>query len=141
MEDLEHKPMYVPRYVYGIQSGQFIKIGVAISTERRMETMRLYNPHPFTLVFRRKTECAYHCERRMHEILSAKSIGREWFDVTLDEVKAAAVIGILEANKVWRAQLKKEIAWRMEVRARQINAPAVHLPDLKSENSIDTIAS
>lgn len=141
IENLDHKPMYLPRYVYGIQSGQYIKIGVAADIERRMGTMRLYNPHPFALVFKRKTACAYHCERRMHEILGAKAIGREWFEVTLDEVKAAAVIGLSEARAAFREQLKRDIAWRLQLRAPATNAPAVQFVATKSETSTNTMLS
>jgi hypothetical protein len=102
---------FAQNFVYGIQSGQFIKIGVARDIAKRMTIMRLHNPHGCTLVFRRWTYCAYHCERTMHEVLAAKSIGREWFEVTVQEVRAASRVGISEANKLYRELRRKEREW------------------------------
>lgn len=55
--------------------------------------MRLLNPHPVSVVFKRKMYAAYHCEKKIHEILAPKAIGREWFDATIEDVRAAAAIG------------------------------------------------
>lgn len=39
------------RFVYGIKSLDLIKVGVAMNIEKRMEKMRLENPHGCELVF------------------------------------------------------------------------------------------
>jgi hypothetical protein len=115
----------IPRYVYGIQSGQFIKIGVANDIERRLAQMKLLNPHPCSVVFRRKIPCALYCERQMHDLLKAKSIGREWFEVTLQEVRAASLIAIANTNKVFR---KRKIIDRQHQRDLVLAARASGVP-------------
>jgi len=77
-------------FVYGIQSFDLIKIGVAQDIEKRMNTMRLHNPHGIELVFWRKTYAPRRFEKRLHEILADKAVGREWFRVTLPELRQAA---------------------------------------------------
>lgn len=77
-------------YVYAIQSLDLIKIGVAKDIEKRLEAMRLMNPHGCELIFYRRTYAPYTFENRMHVLLAKKAVGREWFRVTLAEVRTAA---------------------------------------------------
>lgn len=107
----EFNPNLTVRYVYGIQSGQFIKVGVALDITRRLHTIRLSNPHPLKVVLRRKMRAAYYCERKMHEILKEKSIGREWFDATVEEVHAAAIIGSAHAREVHLLKVRESDAF------------------------------
>lgn len=88
------------RYLYAIQSGRFIKVGVAVSVADRLHTMRLANPHELKVVYRRKMRAAYHCEKRIHEALRERAVGREWFEVSVDEVRAAITIGLAHAREV-----------------------------------------
>lgn len=90
------------RWIYAIQSGPFVKIGVATSIARRMHKMRLENPHGLTVIYRQKMRSAvFHCEKKMHEVLRDKAVGREWFaDVTIEEILAAAEIGIEYAKGI-----------------------------------------
>ena len=75
-------------WVYGIQSAPFIKIGVAHNIRVRLHAMRLHNPHPLTVVLRRRCENPYWIERRMHQILASHALGREWFDITPEQARA-----------------------------------------------------
>jgi hypothetical protein len=106
------RPQLSERYVYGIQSGQFIKIGVAVDIAKRLDTMRLSNPHPLAVVFKRKMKAAYFCEKKMHEVLRPKSLGREWFNVTVEEVRQAALIGAAHAREVYARDTKALVSWR-----------------------------
>jgi hypothetical protein len=101
------------RWVYGVQCGQFIKVGVAKDIDKRLHSMRLLNPHPVSVIYRRKMKAAFYCERKIHAILADKAIGREWFEVSPDEVKAAAIIGVLHAKDVLREWESMAKAWRM----------------------------
>jgi T5orf172 domain len=89
------------RWVYGIKSGQYIKIGVASSLPGRMKHMQLYNPHAPEIVLKKRILAAFHCEKKMHEVLKEKSLGREWFDVTVPEVYEAYEIGKAYAGQVY----------------------------------------
>jgi hypothetical protein len=101
------------RWVYGIQCGQFIKVGVAKSIDKRLNDMRALNPHPLTVIFRRRMKAAFYCERKMHSVLREKSIGREWFEVSPEEVKAAGIIGIAHAKDVIRQWEVIAKQWRI----------------------------
>lgn len=92
-------------FVYGIQSLDLIKVGVAIDLNRRLETFRLHNPHGCELVFYRKTVAPYTFEKKMHELLADRAMGREWFRVTLAELRQAAA-------RAKSASLKVETKWR-----------------------------
>ena len=64
-------------YVYAIKSLDLIKIGVTRNIEKRMNSMRLDNPHGCELLFYRRSYAPYTFERRMHAILADKAVGRE----------------------------------------------------------------
>ena len=98
IQDFEEK------HVYGIQCGEFIKIGVTRSVRQRLNGMRLCNPHKLTVVYRRKMFAAFHCERKMHEILADKAVGREWFKATIEEVRAAGSAGFAYARQIYAAE-------------------------------------
>lgn len=91
-------------FVYGIQSLELIKVGVAMDIDKRLNTMRLHNPHGCELVFYRRTFAPYVFERRMHALLIDKAVGREWFRVTLADLRQAA-------NKAKGASMKVEREW------------------------------
>lgn len=96
-------------YVYAIKSRDLIKVGVAKDIEKRMEAMRLNNPHGCELVLYRRTYAPYTFERRMHKLLADKAVGREWFRVTLEEVREAtkkARLASIKAERRLRAQFK-----------------------------------
>lgn len=90
----------IARFVYGIQCGQFIKVGVTRDLTKRLHDMRLLNPHPITVILQRKIRAPFFCEQKMHEILSHKAIGREWFNATSDEVLAAYEVGLAYAREI-----------------------------------------
>lgn len=95
-------------WLYGIQSGLFVKIGVAGNIPVRLKTMNLYNPHPCKVVIRRQLfDDAYHVEKRMHETLQPYAIGREWFAVDVALIKAALTIIIKQVRD-------EDTAWRIE---------------------------
>lgn len=100
-------------FVYAIKSLDLIKVGVAKNIERRMNAMRLDNPHGCELIFYRRTYAPYTFERRMHELLADKAAGREWFRVTLAEVRAAsntARLASIRAERAVRSQFKAAMA-------------------------------
>ena len=78
------------RFVYGIKSLDLIKVGVAKNIEARLKDMRLLNPHGCELVFYRRVFAPFLFEKRMHELLADKAVGREWFRVTVEELRQAA---------------------------------------------------
>jgi hypothetical protein len=78
-------------FVYGIRSLDLIKVGVATDIEKRMNVMRLHNPHGVELVFYRRVYAPYVFEKRLHQLLAEKAMGREWFKISLEELRCAAV--------------------------------------------------
>jgi T5orf172 domain len=115
-------------WVYGIQSGAFIKIGVANDIAARIRTFKLYNPHPYRTVLRQPCTDAYFVERRMHELLRASAIGREWFAISPKEVRAAIKIALqdeavhLESQREWERQSSKRVRARARTRGRDVDS-------------------
>lgn len=90
-------------YVYAIQSLDLIKVGVARDIAKRMNVMRLDNPHGCELLFYRRTYAPYTFEKRMHELLAAKAVGREWFRASLADVREASKTARLASIRAERA--------------------------------------
>ncbi len=90
-------------FVYGIKSLDLIKVGVAQDIAKRMHKMRLENPHGLELVFYRKVFAPFRFEKRMHEILADRAVGREWFRVSLSELRVAATSARSASDKAQRA--------------------------------------
>jgi len=107
----KYQPNLAPGWVYGIECKPYIKIGVAKDLAVRLNTMRLHNPHPCTIVFRRLTVAPYYFEAKMHEILQHQAVGREWFSTTVQEMKVAAKAAGEHARAIWQKRLRDEIEW------------------------------
>lgn len=99
-------------WLYGIQSGLFIKIGITKDIKNRLREMNLYNPHPCKVVIRRQLEEAGKVERRMHAVLAPYAVGREWFMVDAKLAKAALKLVVDEVRE-------ERIAWQIECARRE----------------------
>jgi hypothetical protein len=97
---LHVRPTLDRAYVYGIKSGDLTKIGVAKDIAKRLDTIRGHNPHGCDLVWKRLTVAPFHFEKKMHELLAEHAIGREWFRVTLEQIKGAATLAHRHAQDV-----------------------------------------
>lgn len=117
MHPLEYRPTLATGFVYGIQSLNLIKIGVAKNVAQRLDQIRAHNPHDPRLVFQRQTVAPYYYEGKMHELLSASAVGREWFRASLDEVKAAAKIAGPYARRIWK-ELADEYSAKLAIENR-----------------------
>ncbi len=95
-------------YIYGIQSGLFIKVGMTSNLANRLREMNLYNPHPCKVVVKRHVyDGARAIELRVHKILAPYALGREWFAVDAPLVRAAITIATREhkeAQEAWYAE-------------------------------------
>jgi Meiotically Up-regulated Gene 113 (MUG113) protein len=106
-------------WLYGIQSGLFIKVGVAKNITTRLRQMNLYNPHPCKVVAKRNLPNAYQVEKRMHQVLAPYAIGREWFLIDVSLVRAAMTVVIKEvdaAQRAWIAECARKAADRESAR-------------------------
>lgn len=113
-------------YVYGIQSGRYIKVGVAQHLQGRLHTFRLHNPHPLKIVLRRTVANDYWVEKRMHQLLDKYAIGREWFDCSQEQVREAfeQALKDLAAHNDQQDAWEKFSAARAEKRKVPIGRPA-----------------
>jgi hypothetical protein len=100
--------------VYGIQCGTFIKVGFARDVKVRLEIMRLYNPNPCKLVFNKYSPEPMVIERELHALLKEHAIGREWFKINPDQLKAA--YKVVEAAYALRR--RAQVEWERETAAR-----------------------
>lgn len=102
-------------WVYGIQCGEFIKVGYTASAiKSRTDTMRLYNPHSIKIVLRRRTDHPYWVERRLHQILAEKAVGREWFRITVSELREAACAAVTDLV----VAIEEQARWQEESSAK-----------------------
>ena len=100
-------------YVYAIKSLDLINVVVAKNIDKRLNDMRALNPHGCELLFYRRTYAPYTFEKRMHELLADKAVGREWFRASLAEVRTAsktARLASIRAERAVRAQFKAAAA-------------------------------
>lgn len=100
--------------IYAIRSGEYIKVGMTGSLERRLEDMRLFNPHPISVVLYRTVDAAYArmIEKRLHEMLREWHHSREWFTAPVEEIRKSVKLAICEAAKARRVDLRTVRAWR-----------------------------
>lgn len=105
-------------YLYGIQSGLFIKIGVSRDIPQRLNHMNLYNPHPCKVVLRRLCTDTFWVEKRMHAVLAPYALGREWFmiDAALARATATIVFNELRQKKVDQFNFEQECLEKERVR-------------------------
>lgn len=75
------------RWVYVIQCGEFIKIGIADDVQRRIGDLQVGNPMKLTLLRKFKAWDAARMERELHEKLGSHHERGEWFRLS-DVVKA-----------------------------------------------------
>lgn len=71
-----------PQYVYIVQAGEQVKIGVSGNVTKRLRSLQLMSPIPITL------RCAFpggvERERELHERFQAHALWGEWFKLTPD---------------------------------------------------------
>lgn len=118
-------------FVYGIQSLDLIKVGSAENIEKRLTVMRLYNPHGCELVFYRRTYAPLIFEKRMHELLADKAVGREWFRASLADVRQAALKARLDSIKAERSLRRKRYSMALTHQR--------HSPSENTQQDIETI--
>lgn len=78
-----------------------MKIGIARDVARRLATFQAGDPDIVLLGYR--TVCRpldRQIERLVHQALADRALGREWFNVTLDEARAAAHQVIVKGDRI-----------------------------------------
>lgn len=75
-------------WLYGIVCKPFIKIGIAQDLSRRVEEMRLMNPHPIRVALKAQvSSClALMAEGELHRLFAEVRYRREWFRATAKDV-------------------------------------------------------
>lgn len=92
-------------YLYFIRSGRFLKIGLSVDPDVRVNQMRLMNPHGVNIVAVRPIPVALsrHVEADVHRALIDHYVGREWFSVDTRTALAAAKPVIAQARAMVEA--------------------------------------
>jgi hypothetical protein len=80
------------RYLYFIQSGDLVKIGISGDPEKRIEELRRGSPLGLRLhgSIKLPAVLAFQTERRVHEALADHAVGREWFRMAAKDARRAA---------------------------------------------------
>lgn len=71
------------QHVYLVRSGNYIKIGIAIRVEDRLNGIQTGNPEKIELLFAQKHPYAGELEKGLHALFAEKRYRGEWF--SLDE--------------------------------------------------------
>jgi len=93
-------------YVYVLQCGEYVKVGVAVDVHSRVEALQAGNPYPITVAVKLPLESklnALLCERTIHSCLSAYAHQREWFKCPADHAAKVAT-AVHEACREIRAK-------------------------------------
>lgn len=88
-------------YIYGIQSGLFIKVGWTRNLEQRLHLFQAGNPHPIRIAVHRTVRSDIVCrvENRTHYLLHKYAIGREWFMTDVGTVRQAIKQALADVEK------------------------------------------
>lgn len=100
--------------LYGIQCGEFIKIGISLDIPRRLYALKLGNPMPCTVVLRRNPPYAGSMERKMHQHLADRAVGREWFRITPKEARDAYNLLVGEFNQMLADDIKRDLEYKQK---------------------------
>lgn len=79
-EELDSVPTE-PQFVYFVQSGPYIKIGVASDVKHRVSTLQTSTPNEVTLLFSLHCKDAYAQEKELHAALFKYHHRGEWFKI------------------------------------------------------------
>lgn len=85
-----------PRYIYLIQCGAYVKIGVATEVEARLSELQIGNPAKLILIWKSSyftRAQAYRIERRTHGLLASYRTSGEWFQVDPETARKAILKG------------------------------------------------
>lgn len=96
--------------VYGIQSGEFIKVGITHDLKRRKHEMALFNPHPCKVVFNKYAAVPRFIERELHKALAQFAIGREWFKITPEQLFDA----YKQVSAAYTKKVREQYLWELE---------------------------
>src|SRR3954469_25737694 len=83
------------KYVYLLRVGEgSYKVGVAVNVTKRVKTLQTSNPNKIDVITTRLVDDAYRVEADIHEFLRDVQMdgGREWFNLSPDEVLRLAAI-------------------------------------------------
>jgi hypothetical protein len=77
------------KFIYVIQAGEFVKIGVATDVAKRIQELQTGCPYNLKLVVAVPCKNAYASERSVHDRLQAFHTRGEWFRASRSEIDAA----------------------------------------------------
>lgn len=80
------------KHIYFIESGEYIKIGVADDPLDRLSALQTGNPHILRMLFYYAFEKSEIIEKLFHFIFSEKRIRGEWFSLVSEDIIKAKLI-------------------------------------------------
>lgn len=76
--------------VYILKSDKYYKIGVSSAISKRIGMLQTGNPYAIELVYQKyftSSVEAYKEEKRLHLLYKERQVQREWFELTLEDIK------------------------------------------------------
>lgn len=108
-----------PTWVYLMQCGEYVKVGIANDVNRRLLDLQVGNPYPIHVRRKFKHQSRLHallCERTIHAILDDARHYHEWFSCPIERAETvaravhSATIEIRALHK--REWAEREIRWK-----------------------------
>lgn len=106
----ESRKTHDQRFIYFVQSGEFVKVGIAYDVKRRLVELRAGAPRGLVLRGQRAAPAAFarQIERQAHTALKDFAIGREWFKTTAKHARSVTEPIIQRAVQAHAALLGAE---------------------------------
>ncbi len=86
--EVSEKDSFTVSYVYLMKSGRYYKLGRSTTVEKRKYEIGIKLPEKLTIVHKIKTDDPSGIEAYWHKRFEKKRKRGEWFDLTVDDVKA-----------------------------------------------------
>lgn len=102
------------RYIYFIQSGDLVKVGMTNDVQQRLKAFRLASPRGLYLRGTREVPAliANQTEKQIYRALKDHAVGREWFRMQAKDARAVAEPIIDRAFAAWRKMIDDgRFAW------------------------------
>lgn len=73
-------------WVYFIQSGEFVKIGISQDVTKRLQTLQTASPYPMKVIKKLAVPYPASAEFRLHRYYADRRRAGEWFALTADDI-------------------------------------------------------
>lgn len=88
-------------YILRVSGTDQYKIGITKDVEKRLKNLQTGNPHPIELYAFYPTKYYKNLEKKVHKICKDRSIGGEWFSLSIEETESVHTFMIKESKRYY----------------------------------------